>query len=369
MNSSPKRKLAAIMFTDIVEFSRIMGENENRAITILENQETLLSPLIDKHNGNLIKKTGDGYLLEFDSSVEAVECAIAIQNAIKLFNKNKDNLEFHIRIGIHLGDIIVLGNDILGDGVNIASRIEPLANPDGICLTDAVYQSVKSKVDIDARRIKEVDLKHIDDKYTIYKVPNENLDNILDKGNATQNKKIKILNQEYDSSALSRWLKTMSNFLIICWFSGILGYISGRIVAGKPVTIFDFLNPIKALENMPTSFLIFLLIIFFISAIFSYMVMRRRTKIIFDDIRDVENMLGILIVSMGYSFVCQNGKELEYTHNSFESLNFTKWKLKIPWMRKIESLIMKIDGNTLTVEGINMSLSKLINTFKNYTQQ
>ena len=80
---------------------------------------------------------------------------------------------FQIRIGIHLGDIVQIGDDILGDGVNIAARIEPLAPVGGICLTEAVYQSVKSKIDISPKRISNVDLKHIDDKYTIYKLPDD----------------------------------------------------------------------------------------------------------------------------------------------------------------------------------------------------
>ena len=86
---------------------------------------------------------GDGFLIDFSSTVEAVECATQMQDSIKSYNTSDDNFEFHIRIGIHLGDIAIVGDGILGDGVNIASRIEPLASPDGICITDAVYQSVK----------------------------------------------------------------------------------------------------------------------------------------------------------------------------------------------------------------------------------
>ena len=369
MSNIPKRKLAAIMFTDIVGFSKIMGENETKALTILKNQESLVNPLIDQHNGNIIKKTGDGYLLEFDSSVEAVECAIEMQNSIKSFNTNKENIEFHIRIGIHLGDIVVLGNDILGDGVNIASRIEPLASPDGICLTEAVYQSVKSKVDIEPRRINEVDLKHIDDKYTIYKLPNDGTDDSqTQRGSLSTHRNIKILNQEYDSSFLRRWMSTVSTFFSLGLLGWGAGYIGGRLSAGKSVSIYDFLTGIpKGLSKAPTPFLIGAVVVFLIAGVFSGIAMRRRLKIIFDDIRDVENMLGILVSSMGYAFVSKNGKEFEYTQNSFESEWFTKMKLNTPWMRKAESLIMKIDGNTLTVEGINMSLSKLLKTFKNYT--
>ena len=151
------------MFTDIVGFSKLMGNDEYAGISILEKQESIVNPLINKYTGNIIKRTGDGYLIEFSSSTDAVNCAIEMQNSIK-----ENNSDFLIRIGIHLGDIVVIGDDIIGDGVNIAARIEPLAHPGGICITEAVYQSVKSKLDIKPKRIDEVDLKNIDDKYTIY---------------------------------------------------------------------------------------------------------------------------------------------------------------------------------------------------------
>ena len=108
MSSDIKRKLAAIMFTDIVAWAKMMREDEATALTILENQETILNPLFNQNNGNIIKKTGDGYLVEFNSSVEAVECALKIQESIKKYNTISENIEFHIRIGIHLGDIIII---------------------------------------------------------------------------------------------------------------------------------------------------------------------------------------------------------------------------------------------------------------------
>ena len=180
---SIERKLAAIMFTDIVGFTKIMGNDETTALSILQNQQSLINPIVDNHKGKIIKKMGDGMLIEFPSTVEAVECATQMQNSIKSYNLSNDNIEFHLRIGIHLGDVVILGDDILGDGVNIASRIEPMANPDGICITEAVYQSVKSKLKLDAKRIDEVDLKNIDDKYTIYKIPEQEINQTIEKIN------------------------------------------------------------------------------------------------------------------------------------------------------------------------------------------
>ena len=128
-------------------------------------QESLLTPIIKDYGGNVIKRTGDGYLIEFPSSVNAVKSALKMQEVINSLRPDSDDNYFQIRIGIHLGDIVQIGDDILGDGVNIAARIEPLAPAGGICLTETVYQSVKSKVDISPKRISNVDLKNIDDKY------------------------------------------------------------------------------------------------------------------------------------------------------------------------------------------------------------
>ena len=235
---SVERKLAAVMFTDIVGFTKIMSESEDTAISILKAQDDIFTPLLEKFNGNLLKKMGDGLLVEFSSAVNAVGCALNIQSAIKEYNQT-DGDEFHIRIGIHLGDVLMLGDDILGDGVNIASRIEPLASPDGICITEAVQQSIKSKLKIDAKRISEVDLKHIDDKYTIYKLPNvEDEENLDLKEKDVLNRKIRIKNISY-SNFFKNWLafafdmkQTSVAFLsFIC--GSIAGYISMDIWAVK----------------------------------------------------------------------------------------------------------------------------------------
>ena len=231
MDTNTKRRLAAIMFTDIVGWTITMTKDETKAIELVKNQELLLTPIIDKYNGKIIKRTGDGYLLEYSSSVEAVECAIDIQEAIKNYNSHKDNLEFHIRIGIHLGDIVVYGNDILGEGVTIASRIESLANPDGICMTEVVYNSVKSKMDINPTRIKDVDLKHIDDKYTLYKIP-DSINNDFNDDKSKEIKKIttkinKIENIHNMKGIFSLLVKTIFSLLVF----GIIGFFGGYFSA------------------------------------------------------------------------------------------------------------------------------------------
>ena len=125
-----ERRLAAIMFSDICSFSKIMGQNEERAIAFTSMHKDCIQSGTEIHGGRIIKEMGDGMLVEFGSAVNAVRCAIAVQKAVSKYNNTSvPEEQFHLRMGIHVGDVVVAGDDILGDGVNVASRIEPLAEP------------------------------------------------------------------------------------------------------------------------------------------------------------------------------------------------------------------------------------------------
>ena len=130
------RKLAAIVFTDICGFTELMGRDETRAMDLLEKQRTLLKPIVSNFNGEWLKEIGDGVLLSFPSTVKAVNCSLEIQNILS----QKPDLT--LRIGIHIGDVIKKGDDVFGDGVNIASRLEPLAEPGGICVSERVHEDI-----------------------------------------------------------------------------------------------------------------------------------------------------------------------------------------------------------------------------------
>jgi adenylate cyclase len=142
------RKLAAIMFTDIVGFSRQMGADEARMLRLLETHNQVVRQAVAEHHGHVIKSTGDGFLVEFPSVVQAMQCAQQVQAQFRAYNAQKDKDEqIHVRIGIHLGDIVVQQDgDVQGDGVNIAARLQPLAEPDTICISDMVYRDVAKKV-------------------------------------------------------------------------------------------------------------------------------------------------------------------------------------------------------------------------------
>ena len=144
---APTRRLAAIMFTDIVGFSRQMVTDEARMLLLLEIHNDLIRRAVADHQGQVVKSTGDGFLLEFPSVVHAVQCAQYLQAHLRTYNADKEPTEqIHIRMGIHLGDIVQQSGDVHGDGVNIAARLQTLAEPDTICLSDMVYRDVAPKL-------------------------------------------------------------------------------------------------------------------------------------------------------------------------------------------------------------------------------
>jgi TolB-like protein/class 3 adenylate cyclase len=145
-----ERKLAAILAADVVGYSRLVEADEAGTIARLKAlRKESIEPLIDEHHGRVVKLMGDGALVEFASAVDAVECAVAIQNAVAKHEAGvPEDRRLAFRIGINVGDIIVEDGDILGDGVNVAARLEALAEPGGICIARNVYNQVKGKLSV-----------------------------------------------------------------------------------------------------------------------------------------------------------------------------------------------------------------------------
>src|SRR5262245_38920607 len=164
------RKLAAIMFTDIVGFSRRMGADEARTLRLLEVHQQIVRQAVAEYRGQVIKTTGDGFLVDFPSVVHAVQCAQQIQVRLRTDNTRKEQAEqIHIRIGIHLGDIVQKDGDVFGDGVNIASRLQELAAPDSICVSHVVYQEVAKKLALGTViSLGRPMLKNIAERFAVY---------------------------------------------------------------------------------------------------------------------------------------------------------------------------------------------------------
>ena len=161
------RRLAAIMFTDVVGYTSLTQNDEYSTLQALEKHRSLLRPLLSSHGGREIKTIGDAFLVEFQSALDAVLCAAAVQQVMH-DRKVARGEPFSLRIGIHVGDVIESGNDILGDAVNIASRIEPLSEPGGVCISGQVYDQVRNKSGLSFVSLGERSLKNVSTPVQVY---------------------------------------------------------------------------------------------------------------------------------------------------------------------------------------------------------
>src|SRR5512137_318610 len=165
------RKLAAILVSDIVGYSKLTGSDEDRTLARLRAlRSDLVDPTIAVHHGRVVKRTGDGALVEFRSVVDAVRCAIEVQNGMVERNAGlppERRIEF--RIGVHLGDVVEEADgDLMGDGVNIAARLEGVAKPGAICLSEDAYRQVKSRLDLKVCDLGPTQLKNIAEPIRVY---------------------------------------------------------------------------------------------------------------------------------------------------------------------------------------------------------
>ena len=164
------RRLAAILAADVVGYSRLMAGNEGGTLAALKHfRESLFNPAVASHNGRIVKLIGDGTLVEFASVVDAVECAVHVQNSVAARVLSPGEPGIQLRIGINLGDVIIDGDDIYGDGVNVAARLEPLADPGGVCISSIVHEGVGNRIDNAFQDCGRVQVKNIDRPISIWK--------------------------------------------------------------------------------------------------------------------------------------------------------------------------------------------------------
>ncbi len=168
---SETRKLAAILVADVVGYSRLAGADEDRTLARLRGlRSDLIDPAIAAHHGRIVKRTGDGILIEFRSVVDAVRCAVEVQSGMVERNAGvppERRIEF--RVGVHLGDVVEEADgDLMGDGVNIAARLEGICEPGAICLSEDAYRVVKARLDLAVTDLGPTQLKNIAEPIRVY---------------------------------------------------------------------------------------------------------------------------------------------------------------------------------------------------------
>ena len=164
--ATDSRSLMAVLFTDAVGFSARVAQDEARTLALLKADFEVMNQVCAKHSGRVIKSTGDGLYMAFDSAAMAVDCAMAIQ---RVFADRPPHYLQH-RIGVHLCDVVANGEDLLGNGVNVASRLEGLASPGGICMSQTLYDIVRSRLPVQARNLGEQYLKNLNEPVTVYEI-------------------------------------------------------------------------------------------------------------------------------------------------------------------------------------------------------
>src|SRR6478672_8385282 len=167
-----QRKLAAIVAADVVGYSRLMGRDESGTLARLrKNRSEYLDPMLAKYGGRLVKLTGDGALVEFASAVDALSAAIEFQQAMAEANRDQpEDTRIVFRVGLHLGDLIVDGDDLYGDGVNVAARLEAEASPGGIVISRAIREAVQGRLKANLHALGELTLKNIDRPIRAFRV-------------------------------------------------------------------------------------------------------------------------------------------------------------------------------------------------------
>ena len=167
--TEPIRKLAAIVFTDIVGFTKLTAEDQSKASALLKQQRELFRPIVDSYKGMWVKEMGDGLLLTFDTVTDAVNCCIKLQGA----SKQIDNLD--LRIGIHQGEILIEENDIIGDDVNVAARIEPFSAPGGIAISNKVHDAIVRESEFETKYLGKPKLKGVGQEVKVYCITSHDL--------------------------------------------------------------------------------------------------------------------------------------------------------------------------------------------------
>ncbi len=169
--SESGRRLAAIMFADVAGYTSLSQRNESLALRLVDECREVVRPILAKHGGREVKTMGDGFLVEFPSALEAVRCAFVVQQAMRDLNGPKPLDEAaSLRIGIHVGDVVHVAGDVMGDAVNIASRIEPQAKPGGICVSRQVYDQIRNKFEFPVLSVGERQLKGLDRPLEVFAV-------------------------------------------------------------------------------------------------------------------------------------------------------------------------------------------------------
>lgn len=344
------RKEFSMMFTDIYGYSRLMSLDEASALKMLQQHDNLVDEIIASHHGRILKKMGDAVFAVFESATDALNCAITIQNKLKFYNDSPATpTRILVRIGLHKGEVVTRDNDIFGADVNVAARLEPLAEPGGICISEAVYEAVKDSIESKIEKLGDVELKNILQKYVLYKIPSLYGDEFVRKQKAASQEKTnpkksyrikKITDMPVSTLApmdLALFATGFSAFFLV----GLNWFIEGTVnlqslihfIKEKPLLIFGLITSL------------ILCVIYFYA--------NKTIRVIFEDIREVDELLEYLVTQIGYQAPVKVNGQLEFRPSLYQFIMYSARKIRT-----------SVDGNSVIISGNVMFIRKLIRIIK-----
>lgn len=341
------RRLTAIMFTDIFGYSRLMNRSEQKAFEVLQFHDEITGKRIHENKGTLIKRMGDATFSEFPSCLMAFETAIQLQQEIKKYNEGRaieDRLI--IRVGIHIGDVMVRDGDLFGDGVNTAARLEKLAPPGGICLSDAAYSAIRGFSDVTLHRMDHVQLKNIAGELTIYLTdsiyPEEfsvpEMQEQADMPARFMIHSIKKVPPEKRGPFESFFVAVAILFLINVFMVLLHSSLSGD----------SFIESYRSFTEKDLIFILIIIYDVFFISIITITRTRSAMKVTFEDVRGVDKLLNLVVMKVGFRKPTMKEGDLIFKPTTY---NFLIWNT--------QKMIVNISGNHVFISGSYLFIRKV----------
>jgi class 3 adenylate cyclase len=343
-----ERKQFAMMFTDIFGYSRLMSHDESKALKMLSEHDRIVDNIVTSHHGRILKKMGDAVFAVFDSPVDALNCAITIQNQLKARNDTGPAPDrILIRIGLHHGDVVTRDNDLFGADVNVAARLEPLAEPGGICISEAVYEAVKDQMGSKIVKVGDVELKNILQKYVIYKIPS-----LYGEEFAAAKKSAARKSGASDDGRRAYRVKRIDNLPVaslspmdlMLFTTGFCAFF----LVGLAWFIEGTLNVQSLLAFIREKPLWILILLVALNLCTIYFYANKAIRVIFDDLRDVDGLLDYLVTRIGYHSSVREGGQLMFKPSLYQFIMYSA--------RKIYA---SVDGTSVILSGNYMFINKL----------
>ncbi|MBK6344494.1 MAG: adenylate/guanylate cyclase domain-containing protein [Bacteroidales bacterium] len=342
----------ALMFSDIRGYSRLLELDEQDAIGLLALHDKISQEVITEYNGRLVKRNDDSVLASFVSANDAYLCALDFLERLKSFNENKDKpRRLIVSIGLHKGIVETRNDAIFGEQVNIVARLQALAEPGSVCMSDTIYGAISRMIDIKAIEYRDVELENLPGSHNVYKtlsIYREEFKTARPVLHEKSDFRYRIREIEHiRGNGGSFFITAFSSFAIISLFILLAGWFHSRQSG------IEYAGLVKLWFNSPALYAALIPASVFLSALYA----RRKMRAVFDDIRDVDRILSYIMSQLGYKHPVHSKGYMLFKP---QGANFF-----ILGMRKFRA---RVDGNTIVLQGPYLYMSKLIKMLKYYEQ-